>query len=106
MTTQFRIVFATCGNNAEAKTIATYLLENKLIACANILPDIESMYLWEGKLETTRETKLILKTKAEKVASVIQAVKKLHSYDVPEIQVVDVATGNLAYFNWIDEVMS
>lgn len=106
MNTQFKLIFTTCKDNAEARIIAKALVEKKLAACVNILPNMESIYIWEGELTEATEVKLLVKTKLEKMNDVFLAIKAMHSYQVPEIQVVDVATGNLAFFNWMDEVLS
>ncbi|KTF14015.1 divalent-cation tolerance protein CutA [Pseudoalteromonas sp. H105] len=106
MTTHFRLVFTTCANASEARAMAEQLVTLGLAACVSILPNVESVYMWEGKVTNATECKLLIKTKSEKMNQVIQTIKKLHSYEVPEIQVVDVSTGNLAYFNWMDEVLN
>jgi periplasmic divalent cation tolerance protein len=106
MTTHFRLVFTTCANASEARAMAEQLVTLGLAACVSILPNVESIYMWEGKVTNATECKLLIKTKSEKMNQVIQTIKKLHSYEVPEIQVVDVSTGNLAYFNWMDEVLN
>jgi periplasmic divalent cation tolerance protein len=90
----------------EAQNLGAVLVKNKVAACVNILPQMTSIYMWEGKVTESQEVKLLIKTKAEKLNQVFTLIKSLHSYDVPEIQVVDVTTGNLAYFNWMDEVLS
>ena len=105
MTTHYRLIFTTCANKEEARAMAKELVQQKLAACVNILPEIESFYMWEDAVQNEQETKLLIKTKSEKMNQVIQTIKSLHSYEVPEVQVVDVATGNLAYFNWMDEVL-
>ncbi|MFY8327937.1 divalent-cation tolerance protein CutA [Pseudoalteromonas sp. ZZD1] len=106
MTTHFRLVFTTCANASEARAMAEQLVSQKLAACVSILPNVESVYMWEGEVTQATECKLLIKTKSEKMNQVIQTIKQLHSYEVPEVQVVDVSTGNLAYFNWMDEVLN
>ena len=86
--------------------MAEQLVKRKLAACVNILPNVDSVYMWQGEVSYATECKLLIKTKSEKMNEVIQTIKQLHSYEIPEIQVVDVATGNLAYFNWMDEVLN
>ena len=78
--------------------MAEQLVKLKLAACVNILPN--------GEVAYATECKLLIKTKSEKMNELIQTIKQLHSYEIPEIQVIDVATGNLAYFNWMDEVLN
>ncbi|ATC83688.1 MULTISPECIES: divalent-cation tolerance protein CutA [Pseudoalteromonas] len=106
MTTQFKMIFTTCKDEAEARTLAKALVAQKLAACVNILPNMTSVYMWEGDVAQEIEAKLLIKTKSEKMNDVFETIKSLHSYEVPEIQVVDVATGNLAYFHWMDEVLN
>ncbi|WP_105199386.1 MULTISPECIES: divalent-cation tolerance protein CutA [unclassified Pseudoalteromonas] len=106
MTTHYRLIFTTCANKQEARAMAEQLVQLKLAACVNILPEVESIYMWQDEVTSATETKLLIKTKSEKMNQVIQTIKKLHSYEVPEIQVIDVTTGNLAYFNWMDEVLN
>jgi len=77
------LYFATCANAAEARKIAKVLLEKKLVACANIVPKIESHYWWKGKLEKANETLLILKTKKELQKQVEKEIKSIHSYKLP-----------------------
>lgn len=103
--TPYKLVFTTCANQQEATHISHALIEQKLAACVNILPQVESVYLWQGKVETSTESKLIIKTHQALVTQLINKLKQLHSYDVAEIQVVDVSDGNQAYFNWMNEVI-
>ncbi|PCK33541.1 divalent-cation tolerance protein CutA [Pseudoalteromonas piscicida] len=105
MGVRYKLVLSTCDSIAEARKIATQLVEQKLAACVNLIPTVESIYVWEGQVEQTQETKLLIKTKSEKLEQVLAAIRNLHSYDVPEIQVVDITGGNLAYFKWMDEVL-
>ncbi|MFT6789956.1 MAG: periplasmic divalent cation tolerance protein [Pseudoalteromonas rhizosphaerae] len=106
MTTHFRLIFTTCADVSEARSMAEQLVKLKLAACVNILPNVESVYMWQGEVAYATECKLLIKTKSEKMNELIQTIKQLHSYEIPEIQVIDVATGNLAYFNWMDEVLN
>ncbi len=104
--TPYRLVFTTCANQHDAQQLANELVTNKLAACVNLLPKIESIYMWQGKLEQGSESKLIIKTHANKVEEVMTKIKQRHSYDTPEIQVVEVTSGNTDYFNWMDEVLN
>jgi len=106
MTTHFKMIFTTCKDEAEARILARALVEKKLAACVNILPNMGSIYMWEGEVVEATEAKLLIKTKADKMNDVFLTIKELHSYEVPEIQVLEVSTGNLAYFNWMDEVLN
>ncbi|KTD98466.1 MULTISPECIES: divalent-cation tolerance protein CutA [unclassified Pseudoalteromonas] len=105
MNTQFKLIFTTCKNEAEARMLGKALVEKKLAACVNILPEMSSIYMWEGEVKEMTEVKMLVKTKTEKMNDVFLTIKAMHSYEVPEIQVIDITTGNLAYFNWMDEVL-
>ena len=105
MNTQFKLIFTTCKNEAEARMLGKALVEKKLAACVNILPAMSSIYMWEGEVKEMIEVKMLVKTKTEKMNDVFLTIKAMHSYEVPEIQVIDITTGNLAYFNWMDEVL-
>lgn len=105
MNTQFKLIFTTCKNEAEARMLGKALVEKKLAACVNILPAMSSIYMWEGEVKEMTEVKMLVKTKTEKMNDVFLTMKAMHSYEVPEIQVIDITTGNLAYFNWMDEVL-
>lgn len=96
-------MLVTASSNEEAKKIASTLLEKKLIACVNFIPQIESMYEWEGKLETSQEVLMIIKTKKALTEEVTKEIKSLHSYLVPESIVLDVDSvgSNKDYINWV-----
>lgn len=98
-----RVVFITASNKDEARKIATSLVEENLAACVSIIPKILSIYRWEGKVAEEEELLLIAKTSEEKFAALSQAVKKLHSYETPEIIAVPVVDGLKSYLDWIDE---
>mmetsp|Transcript_11699 Transcript_11699/g.17365 ORF Transcript_11699/g.17365 Transcript_11699/m.17365 type:complete len:114 (-) Transcript_11699:1924-2265(-) len=78
--------------------------EQKLVACCQAMPKIQSMYTWKGKLEVEEETLLVLKTKASLTSKIIDYVNKHHPYDTAEVVFTDITTGNPAYLKWIDEV--
>lgn len=99
----YKIVYVTTVDEKEAEEIANTLVEEKLSACANILPPINSIYRWKGKIERDNEVAIFLKTKAELVEDVIKRVKELHSYDVPCIISLPIEKGYTEYLKWIDE---
>jgi len=101
--TNARIIFTTAGSQDEARKIAHALVERRLAACVNIVPQIESIYRWQGKVETTEEWLLLIKTQVELFERVRDAVKELHSYDLPECVMLEVAAGSQEYLNWITE---
>jgi periplasmic divalent cation tolerance protein len=101
----FVIIYITTKNVAEARKIANTLVKEKLVACANIIPKIESTYWWKGKIEKSNEATIILKTKKKLVKDVIKRVKELHSYTVPCIITIPITGGNKDFLNWINEVV-
>ena len=98
-----RIVMTTAGSQQEARKIAHALIERRLAACVNIIPQIESVYRWQAKIETATKWLLLIKTQAEAFERLRAAVKELHSYDLPECVMLDVAAGSQEYLAWIAE---
>lgn len=96
------IVFVTASSKKEAKKIAAGLLEKKHAACVNIISNIDSYFWWQGKIDTAKESLLIIKTRKFKLPGVIKTVKSLHSYEVPEIIAISVVAGERSYLRWID----
>lgn len=101
--TDKRVVLTTCGSQEEGRQIARALIERRLAACINIVSQIESVYQWEGKIETANEWLLVIKTTAGTIGSLRDAVHELHSYKVPEFLVLAVEDGSIAYLDWIGE---
>jgi periplasmic divalent cation tolerance protein len=97
------VIFITTSNKKEAKHIAQQLIKSKLAACVNITDKIESLFRWQGKVDQAKETLLIIKSRKEKLARIIKAVKSLHSYEVPEIIALPVIDGYKPYLNWIND---
>lgn len=94
-------IFWTCRDNIEAKKIIYGLLERRLVACASILPKVESIYRWEGKIEEGQEVKVILKTTRGQYDAVQKHIQSHCSYEVPEIIQIAVAECNPNYLSWI-----
>jgi periplasmic divalent cation tolerance protein len=94
-------VFWTCRDKQEAKKIIHGLLNERLIACASIFPEIESIYRWEGKIEESQEIKAILKTLPKHFTAVQSYIQKHCSYEVPEILQVNIEQGNPRYLSWV-----
>jgi periplasmic divalent cation tolerance protein len=101
------VVLVTCGSAKEARRIARALVENQLAACGNILEaQVRSIYRWKGKVETAKEYLLLIKTSRRRFAALQAEVKRLHSYDVPEIIALPIATGLPEYLRWIGECVN
>jgi periplasmic divalent cation tolerance protein len=101
--TPTRIVLSTAGTQEEARKIAHALVERKLAACVNIVPQIESVYRWQGKVESATEWLLIVKTTAQAFDRVREAIKELHSYDLPECVMIELNGGSEEYLKWVAE---
>lgn len=99
--TDKRIVLTTAGSEDEARKIAHDLVERQLAACVNIIPQIESIYRWQGKVESSREWLLVIKTTADQFAKVSAAILELHSYDLPECIVLTIEDGSPEYLRWL-----
>jgi periplasmic divalent cation tolerance protein len=98
------VVLVTCASPKEAVRIARALVECKLAACGNIpATPVRSIYRWKGKVESAKETLLILKTSRRRFAALEREVRRLHSYDVPEIIALPIAAGSRPYLAWISE---
>jgi periplasmic divalent cation tolerance protein len=101
--TNARIVLTTAGSQEEARKIAHALVERRLAACVNIVPQIESIYRWQEKIETATEWLLLIQTQAESFERIRAAIKELHSYELPECVMLEVAAGSHEYLAWIAE---
>ncbi|MBI3291954.1 MAG: divalent-cation tolerance protein CutA [Elusimicrobia bacterium] len=100
---KYVVVFVTASSQEEANTIGHALVKDKLAACVNLVPGIHSTYWWQGKIESSQETLLIVKTFNRLVPRLITRVKALHSYTVPEVIACPIVGGNRAYLQWIEE---
>lgn len=99
----YRLVYCTCGSEDNARKIARALVAEQLAACVNILPGIQSVYRWQGKIESDQEVLLIIKTRAECLGRLQERVRALHTYELPEIVAVPIVAGLEPYLNWITE---
>jgi periplasmic divalent cation tolerance protein len=98
------LVLVTCSTGMQAKLIARSVVEKRLAACVNILRSpVESHYRWKGKVEKAREFLLLIKTTARKLGALEREVKRLHSYDVPELIALPIIAGSEPYLTWLSE---
>ena len=98
------VVLVTCGSANEARKIARAVVEQRIAACANIVTSpVQSIYRWKGRVESAKEFLLIIKTTQARFAKLEAAIKRLHSYDVPEIIALPIAAAAADYLNWISD---
>ena len=101
--TDKRLVLTTCGSLEEARSISHALVERQLAACGNIAPQIESVYRWQGEIETATEWLLVIKTTIDAFDRVREALNELHSYELPECIELAIEDGIAAYLEWIGD---
>src|SRR5215216_6088527 len=99
------VVFMTAANGEEATRLAEMLVGAQLAACVQILPEMESVYRWQGKIERESEILLIAKTTRAKFVELEREVRALHSYETPEIIAVPVTVGSAPYLEWLGNVL-
>jgi len=106
MQSRYIVVLVTAPSQEAGEKIAARLLEKKLAACVNIVPEITSLYTWEGKTQNDQEVLLVIKSKVELFEEhLVPAVLEAHPYEVPEIIALPVLMGSASYLQWIDEVI-
>lgn len=101
----YRIVLSTCPDQDTARGIAAALVERGLAACVNVLPGLESVYIWRGQREVSSEVLLLIKTRADRYADIEQAIRELHPYELPEVVAVPISAGLPDYLSWIDQAV-
>jgi len=97
------VVFITVPNEEDGAAIAQALVESRLAACVNIVKNVRSIYLWQGKIEDDSEVLMIAKTRLELFNALESRVKELHSYDVPEIIALPIIAGSADYLKWLND---
>ena len=105
-TSRARTVYVTAADEAQASELAAALLERRLIACANLLPGMRSLFRWQGRVEDQPEAAMLLKTSADRVDELLAAVDELHPYDTPCAVVWPIETGLPAYLAWVQQEVS
>ncbi len=97
------IVLITAGSGEEAATIARALVDEHIAACVNVVPEVRSLFFWEGRTQDARESLLICKSRQPLLEKLISRVKTLHSYAVPEVLALPIIAGSRDYLDWLGE---
>jgi periplasmic divalent cation tolerance protein len=100
-TSSARIVMTTIVGPEEAARLGRTLVEERLAACATLIPAIQSIYRWQGQIESSAETLLFLKTESDRLAVLESRLQELHSYETPEFLVLSVESGSHSYLAWL-----
>ena len=100
------VVFITTGNSEEAARLADLLIEQRLAACVQILPEVESVYRWQGKIERQKEVLVIAKSTRARFLDLEREVRAIHSYDTPEIVALPLTAGSEPYLEWLNSSVS
>lgn len=101
MTDQLVVAVSTCPDETTARQIAETLVSERLAACVNRVPGVQSTYVWDGQLQNDTETLLVIKTTAERIPEVEARLKALHPYELPEWLVLPVSGGSEPYLEWV-----
>lgn len=96
-----RLAITTAGSMEEARDLAHALIERRVAACVNLIPNLTSIYRWQGAVEEATEVLLLIKTTSEQLSGVETALRELHSYEVPELLALNVEAGSRAYLDWL-----
>ncbi|MEX0856413.1 MAG: divalent-cation tolerance protein CutA [Gemmatimonadota bacterium] len=99
--TEARVVLVTAPDREEAERICRALLDERLVACGNIVAGVTSLYRWEGELKEDPEVLIVLKTHQRRLAALMKRIPELHPYEVPEVLALSVEAGGPAYLEWI-----
>ncbi len=97
------IVLITTSSRQEAEAIGKTLIESRLAACVNIVAGVSSLFRWQGAIEHQEEVLMLVKSRTDCLPSIIEAVKRLHTYTVPELVALPILAGSPDYLAWIDE---
>ena len=104
--TEMLLAFSTFGSEEEAARVVRTLVEERLIACGNLIPGVRSLYRWQGKLADEREVVAIMKTRKQDWAALLSRLHELHSYDTPELIAVRIAAGAPKYLAWLEAALA
>jgi len=102
----FQLIFSTCSDLEAAENLAAHLVEERLVACVNIVPHVRSIYSWRGQVERSGECLLIMKSAAARFTAIEARVKALHAYELPELIAVPISEGLPEYLQWVSDTVS
>jgi periplasmic divalent cation tolerance protein len=100
------VVLSTCQTGEEARKLARHLVERRLAACVNIVPNATSVYRWQDKIEESAEFVLLIKTRRDLVKELSQELAKMHSYQVPEVIALTIVDGTRRYLEWLERELA
>lgn len=100
-----RIVLTTTADAEEAGRMGRTLVEERLAACATVIPAVHSIYRWQGEIESSTESLLMLKTSQEKLGALEARLHEMHSYKTPEVLVLPIEAGSQAYLDWLQNCL-
>jgi len=103
---EFVVVFVTVGSADEGERISRALVESRLAACVNRVKSVQSIYRWQGKIESNEEELLIVKSRRDLFERLKEKIQQLHSYSVPEIIALPILAGSESYLHWLEEELS
>ena len=100
------VALSTVGSAEEADRLARALVERRLAACVNVVPGVVSHYRWQGELQRDEERLLVIKTRAERIEALRDALRELHPYELPELVAFEITAGSEPYLKWLDQEVS
>ena len=103
--TEMLLVYTTFANEADAARVARVLIEERLIACANLIPAARSLYRWQGAIQDEREVMALMKTRKQDWTALLSRLHELHPYETPECIAVRVAAGAPKYMEWLESAL-
>ena len=96
------VALSTVGSAEDADRLARALVERRLAACVNVVPGVVSHYRWKGELQRDEERLLVIKTRAERIEALREALRELHPYELPELVAFEITAGSEEYLTWLD----
>jgi periplasmic divalent cation tolerance protein len=102
LNSSYILVLVTTKDHSEAEKISLTLLDEKLIACANLITPVVSCFLWQGKVERAHECLVVMKSRVDLFEALAARVRGLHSYEVPEVLALPIVAGSMSYLDWLD----